>query len=171
MFTSNLIRRQLNLSHGFTMLEVLIAMVVFSIGLLGVASLQMIGLKNNQSTLFRSQASVLAYDMIDRMRANRIEVANYATSSAYWNYGDNCDTAKLSGSELYKQDINDWLQTLCKRLPNGQGKITLGSKSQIEVFVKWNDQRGTGKSTSDTDMELKIESQYCQPTLKIPCNF
>jgi len=168
MFTSNLIRR----SHrGFTMLEVLIAMVVFSIGLLGVAALQMIGLKNNQSTFFRSQASVLAYDVIDRMRANRKEVANYATSSAYWNYGDDCNTAKFSGTptELYKQDLNDWLRTLCKRLPSGEGKITLdSSKSQIEVFVRWNDQRGTGKSTSDTNMELKIGSQYCST---LPCNF
>ena len=154
--------------RGFTLLEVLIAIVVLSFGLLGVASLQMIGLKNNQSSLFTSQASALAYDMLDRMRINRVEVANYATSNAYWDYGSDCATEKLSGTEMYKKDINDWLQTLCKRLPSGKGKITIDSaKSQIEVFVQWDDSRGTGQ-TSGSTRELKVESQYCST---LPCNF
>lgn len=156
-------------NHGFTLLEVLIAIVVLSIGLLGVASLQLIGLKNNQSSLFSSQASVLSYDMIDRMRVNRKEVTSYDTSGSYWNYGANCATAKFSpATELYKKDINEWLQTLCKRLPSGQGKITItSSQSRIEVFVQWDDSRGTGQPSGSTK-ELKVESQYCST---LPCNF
>ncbi|MFO1372001.1 MAG: type IV pilus modification protein PilV [Candidatus Competibacteraceae bacterium] len=155
-------------NRGFTLLEVLIAIVVLSIGLLGVAALQMVSLKNNQSTLFHSQASVLAYDIIDRMRVNRKEVANYTTSGDYWDYGSSCATQKLSGTEMYKKDINNWLQTLCKRLPSGKGKITIDSaKSQIEVSVKWDDSRGTGQTAGST-RELKVESQYCST---LPCNF
>lgn len=154
--------------RGFTMLEVLIAIVVLSFGLLGVASLQMLGLKNNQSSLFTSQASALAYDMIDRMRVNRKEVASYDTDDNFWDYGSDCATEKLSGTEMYKKDINDWLQTLCKRLPSGKGKITIDSaNSQIEVSIQWDDSRGTGQ-TSGSTRNLKVQSQYCST---LPCNF
>jgi type IV pilus assembly protein PilV len=152
--------------RGFTMLEVLIAIVVLSFGLLGVASLQMLGLKNNQSSLFTSQASALAYDMIDRMRVNRKEVASYDTDDNFWDYGSDCSTEKLSGTEMYKKDINDWLQTLCKRLPSGKGKITTDN-SQIEVSIQWDDSRGTGQ-TSGSTRNLKVQSQYCST---LPCNF
>jgi len=156
------------LKSGFTLLELLIAIVVLSVGLLGVASLQLISLKNNQSTLFHSEASVLAYNIIDRMRVNRKEVVNYSTGGSYWNYGSNCATAKLTGSNLYVKDINDWLQTLCKRLPSGQGKIAIdSSKSQIVVSVQWDDSRGIGQ-TSGAIRTITVQSQYCTT---LPCNF
>ena len=58
-------------SRGFTLVEVLVALVVLSIGLLGVAALQLTSLRSNHSSAMRSQATFLAYDIIDRMRANR----------------------------------------------------------------------------------------------------
>ncbi|MGI9304444.1 MAG: type IV pilus modification protein PilV, partial [Gammaproteobacteria bacterium] len=57
--------------RGFTLLEVLIATVVLSIGLIGLAALMIQGQKFNRSALNRSQATFIAYDMADRMRANR----------------------------------------------------------------------------------------------------
>ena len=59
--------------RGATLIEVLVAMLVLSIGLLGLAGMQMTALKSNQSAYYRSQATVLAYDIIDRMRANRAD--------------------------------------------------------------------------------------------------
>src|SRR3569832_663794 len=73
--TKNLATRQ----RGFTKLEVLISVVELSIGLLGIAGLQATGQRNNHSAYQRSQATALAYDMIDRMRANQAGV----TSGAY----------------------------------------------------------------------------------------
>ena len=58
-------------NQGFTLVEALIALLVLSIGLLGVAALQLIALQNNNNAMFRSQATYLAYDIADRMRANR----------------------------------------------------------------------------------------------------
>ena len=57
-------------SRGFTMIEVLIAMVILAIGLLGLAALQAVGMRNNHSALSRFQATLSAYDMADRMRSN-----------------------------------------------------------------------------------------------------
>jgi len=57
-------------TSGFTLIEVLIAVLVLGIGLLGVAGLQSVALSMNQGSYVRTQATVLARDIADRMRAN-----------------------------------------------------------------------------------------------------
>jgi type IV pilus assembly protein PilV len=61
-------------ANGFTLLEVLIALVIFSFGLLALAALMAKGLQYNTSALHRSYASTQAYDIADRMRANRLGI-------------------------------------------------------------------------------------------------
>ena len=61
-----------NHAAGASLLEVLVTVVLLSVGLLGIAGTQTIGLKNVANASLRTQASVLAYDIVDRMRANRI---------------------------------------------------------------------------------------------------
>ncbi len=61
---------------GFTLLEVLVAVVVLGVGMLGVAALQVNALKSNQSSLQRTQAVTMIYYMLDAMRANRADAAN-----------------------------------------------------------------------------------------------
>src|SRR5664280_455779 len=70
----------MNKNSGFTLLEVLIAMLVLAVGLLGLAGLQATSLRNNQSAYNRSQATQLAYDLADRMRNNASVSANYLTT-------------------------------------------------------------------------------------------
>ena len=65
--------------RGTTLIETLVALLVLSIGLLGVAALQITSLQNNRGAHMRSQASVLAYAIADRMRANR----NVALAGGY----------------------------------------------------------------------------------------
>ena len=60
----------MNKNTGFTLIEVLIAMIILAVGLLGLAGLQATSLRNNQSAYNRSVATQLAYDIADRMRAN-----------------------------------------------------------------------------------------------------
>lgn len=59
-------------TKGFTLVEVLVAMAILAVGLLGLASLQAIALKDNQDAYLRSQANLLAYEMSDRIRANAV---------------------------------------------------------------------------------------------------
>jgi len=56
---------------GATMVEVMISVLIFSVGLLGIASTQTLGLTNTQSALNRSYAAQLSYEMLDLMRLNR----------------------------------------------------------------------------------------------------
>lgn len=64
---------KINFRHttGFTLVEVLVSMIILAIGLLGLASLQGISLKNNQDAYLYSQANALAYEMSDLIKANR----------------------------------------------------------------------------------------------------
>jgi len=110
---------------GFTLIEVLIAVVVLSIGLLGLAGLQTAGLHSNQSANLRTQATLLAYDMIDRMRASR---SAYLDASG--NYGDppagttgkKCEwdgstVENCSATEIAQYDVAQWLQAVQNNLP------------------------------------------------------
>lgn len=112
---------------GFTILEVLIALVIFSIGLLGLASMQVLGLKLTTDSMHRSIATLLANDMIDRMRAN-VVAASLGTSSPYNNptkaytANPNCYGLTSSGSvdstvlcdstQMAQNDFADWYASL-----------------------------------------------------------
>jgi type IV pilus assembly protein PilV len=56
--------------RGFSLIELLVAVLVMGIGVLGVTALQLVSLQNNRAALVRAEAVQLAYDMMDRIRAN-----------------------------------------------------------------------------------------------------
>jgi type IV pilus assembly protein PilV len=119
-------------SRGITMIEVLVALVILSIGLLGLASLQANALKYNQSAYMRTQATQYAYDIADRMRANR-DVAlagGYDIALA--------DAAPTS-TTVVDQDLAAWLGDVAT-LPNGDGSIVRNNQ-QFTITVQWEDDR------------------------------
>jgi type IV pilus assembly protein PilV len=126
--------------HGFTLLEVLVAMVIVSIGLVGLAGLMMTSAKNNQSAYYRSQASWLAYDIVDRMRANRSVAQNTTNYNIAFQ-------ASPSGSGMSFTDLTQWKQELVTALPGGDGEITFPG-GVATVKVRWDDSRGLGPSTN-----------------------
>ena len=111
---------------GFTLIEVLVAMVVLAVGLLGLAAVQATSLKNNQSAYFRSQATQLAYDITDRMRANKVGVAagNYNNQAATNN---NCNTGTCTPAQMAGYDLARWNAELAAQLPSGEGVVCLDS--------------------------------------------
>jgi len=109
--------------RGFTLVELLIALVVLSIGLLGLAGLQSTGLRYNTGASMRSHATQLAYDMADRMRAN-IAAANagsYLGSSAAAPAAvGNCHTVTgCSSASMAADDLSTWNQAVQRYLPGG----------------------------------------------------
>ncbi|HEY5971111.1 MAG TPA: type IV pilus modification protein PilV [Pseudoxanthomonas sp.] len=74
--------RFLQRARGFTLIEVMIAVLVLGIGLLGLAMLQTMSVRFAQSANYRTQATNLAYDMLDQMRVNRRAAASYAGNYA-----------------------------------------------------------------------------------------
>jgi type IV pilus assembly protein PilV len=127
---------------GFALLEVLIAVVVLSFGLLGLAALQVTAIKNNHSAHQRAQATVLAYDITDRMRANRDEALSGSYNTAF-------SDAAPSGTSMRDLDLAAWKTSLAARLPDGLGAINADAATGIvTVTLQWNDSRGTNGNAS-----------------------
>lgn len=123
------------------MLEVLVAMLVLSIGLLGLAGLMASSLKNSHSAYQRTQATWLAYDMLDRMRANR----GVALAGGY-----NLALGATPGSSaLAATDLTEWDTALTNTLPEGDGSIAVVAGGGVTIIVQWNDTRGTGGSATE----------------------
>ena len=113
---------------GSSLIEVLVAVVLLTFGILGVAGLQLVGTKTNHGSYLRSQAVSLAYDVADRMRANAAGATavanNYNTTAAtlYALPGPACGVTL--GAMDAASDVNQWKSCLETQLPEGRGIIT-----------------------------------------------
>ncbi|MBZ4192819.1 MAG: type IV pilus modification protein PilV [Candidatus Contendobacter sp.] len=126
---------------GFTLLEVLVAVLVLAIGLLGLAGLQATSLQVNQSASMRSQATNLAYDMADRIRANRSAArAGDYDSQALATTPPSCAVITLSGT-LAARDIAFWRNALACTLPLSTGSIARTGDT-FTITIQWDDTHG-----------------------------
>ena len=120
------IQNNINSASGFSLIEVLVSILIVSIGLLGVAGLFSSGIKSTDSAYVRSQAVLLAYGLADRIRANPAVLASYAlaadtTLSAPAN---NCASQTCSSTQLAAADLYDW-KTGITELPGGVAEVVI----------------------------------------------
>lgn len=144
--------------RGVSLIEVLVAIVVLSIGLLGLAGLQASGLRVGQSSLHRGQAAQLAYDMIDRMRVNVANAVDYNLALA----------ASPSGTSAAKLDLQDWRLRL-QALPGGTGSVAVNG-SAVTIVVQWDDTRGAGVlrgTTADDAARAQLQASQFQITAQL----
>lgn len=135
---------------GFTLLEILVAMLVLSIGLLGLAGLMTTSMRDNLSAAHRTQATWLAYDMIDRMRANRASAFAGGYNTAI-GAPATCTTSPSTAGALSAQDIASWKNQLACALPSGDGSVVVdGATHSVTLVIQWNDGRGTKGNAAQT---------------------
>lgn len=140
---------------GFTLLEVLVAMLVLAIGLLGLAGLMASSMRNNLSASHRTQATWMAYDIVDRMRSNRAGAVTggYATAMGT---AATCSAAVPTGT-VPAQDIAAWKNQLACVLPAGNGSIAVDTGTRAAtIVIQWNDSRGSQGLANQT---FKVETQ------------
>jgi type IV pilus assembly protein PilV len=116
------LRHCANASGGFTLMEVLVTVVILSIGLLGIASLQFNSLRGNQSGLESSVAVALALEGADRMRANTPAVASYDLINAA-GADPGCISSSCSDIQVAQTDAFEWISKIEELLPGGEGVI------------------------------------------------
>lgn len=121
---------------GFSMLEVLVTILIMSVGLLGLAGLTAASMRNNHGAYHRTQAVWLAYDIADRMRANRAVALGGGYNLAL-------ATAAPVGGAVNQVDLQQWVARLGV-LPNGTGSVNVANDQSVTIIVQWNDSRATG---------------------------
>lgn len=118
---------------GLSLLEVLVSLVLLSIGLLGLAGLQATALKSGHSASLRSQATILAYDILDEMRANSIQASAGSFDSATY-------PARLAWDNRAKQLLGASTTTT----------VTTTNGREVVVSIQWDDSRGTVRDRAAT---------------------
>ena len=114
-----------NHQYGFTLLEVLIALLVLSIGLLGLAALQTTGLRSNQMASMRTIATQAAYDITDRMRANPVGV-----EAGEYVIGMKQEPSNTTATGTALADLTEWRDSV-HRLPGNLPDMPTGGASEI----------------------------------------
>lgn len=125
--------------HGFTLVEVLVALIVLAIGLLGLANLQVVGLRNTHGAYLESQATLLAYDMMDRIRSNQVwsDIDGDNRSEYIFNYRAFKRQTILSLSpdakcisqngctpeQMTQNDVFEWNAAVVSTLPDGRAEV------------------------------------------------
>jgi type IV pilus assembly protein PilV len=122
-------RRVTFYQSGFTLIEVLVAIIILAIGLLGLANLQTVSLRNNQSAYLRTQAVWLANDIADRMRSNMQFDSNQVLIDIYNNVNptqSNCSNNNpCTPQQIAANDLCEWNIAINKLLPHSySGKIS-----------------------------------------------
>lgn len=144
---------------GLSLIEVLVAVVLLSIGLLGLAGLQASGMRVGQSSIHRSLAAQLAQDMIERLRANVVNADAYNLS-----LGD----ATPACASAPACDLRDWRLRL-QSLPAGTGAVTV-SGQRATVLVQWDDSRGADVrrgSAADADAPAALRRTRFEITAQL----
>ena len=146
--------------RGFTLVEAMVALLVLSIGLLGVAAMQLSSLQANNGAFQRTQATFLAQDIADRMRANR----QAALDGAYdMDYGDDVPEEPATVAE---NDILLWKTRLAATLPAAASGdeddapdaqiVTDAATFSVTITLRWDDSRGEEEDAMEFAMRSRL---------------
>jgi type IV pilus assembly protein PilV len=118
---------------GVSMIELLVSILILSFGILGMLGLQGRALSYGQISLYRSKATALTDDVLDRMRADR----NRAVAGK-WNTVAADLSSSITGSTLPEMELRDWKKQLEAALPAGAAAITVDATTrEVEISVQW----------------------------------
>ncbi|HEY8520232.1 MAG TPA: type IV pilus modification protein PilV [Gammaproteobacteria bacterium] len=142
--------------RGFSLIEVMVALLVLSVGLLGIAALHGQGLGASRVAMYRTVAVNLAADMAERIRVNRLGGGAYGGSPA----DNECDPQTGSGvdctpAEMAAHDLFVWQEQVAEQLPNGSGEVQFaaGTPPTYTITVTW-DETGIGETSYTTTIEV-----------------
>lgn len=128
----------LDSQSGFSMIEILITLVILAFGLLGLAGMQSVGLKNTQASMQRSEATMIGYDIIDRMRSN-------CSAALGGDYDIALTASSPTAGSIANTDLSEWRSAINSTFTTGKGAVSVTASTFIAtVTVQWDDSRATG---------------------------
>lgn len=145
--------------QGVAMMELLIALIIVAIGVLGLVAMQSTALQNGNNAQLRYQATLMAYDMVERMRANPLGVAANHYSAITLSTTATAPTSPFTAANVYQLDVAEWKTDLAT-LPNGNGSITEDNlvDGRFTIHVRWSqlEGAGTGGNTDSIDIVVRL---------------
>jgi type IV pilus assembly protein PilV len=141
------------------MVEMLVALVVLAVGMLGVASLFGISLHSGSSAITRMQAVNLATDLADRIRANRQAGNSYAGAAAN-NGCTGAGAASCTPAQMAADDLFWWQRQLARTIvaaaATGTVVFTAGTPPTYTIAVNWNERAGVGVTTLTYQLQIQV---------------
>lgn len=128
---------------GVSLIESMIALLVISIGLLGIAALQVTSMKQNNSALHHSQAVWVAFNISERIRSNFGQFVDYAGIDTNTGYSQDCRSSPCTNAQMITSDAADWANEMLN-LPSGRGTIDSPNANQLRIRVMWDDEGAGG---------------------------
>lgn len=143
-------------AKGFSMIEVLIALLILAGGLLGFALLQTMSIRFAQSANYRTQATNLAYELIDQIRANRTSTGQFVQGIGDFTgvNGENC--TPVVGPVTPDDSMDGWHCRVMAALgADVSATLTQPVLGQVRVEITWDDERWG----SDPDKMFWVETE------------
>ena len=150
-----------NDQSGLGMIEILVALLILSIGLLGLAAMQVTSTKMTSLSQQKTQAIILANDMVERVRANRGNAGDYDDMEA--KSSDSCETDFTPpGSNGATNDGKEWTNSVRCLLANGTGDVSVVTGDQeVTVNMQWETRMDTGDDAFvDNQGKLTVIARY-----------
>ena len=131
---------------GFSMIETMVALFILAVGILGLSALHATSLRGASSSHYRSQAVLLAYDMMDRMRSARTEALAGGYNIALT--GNPAASLTPGGPPVADDDLLDWFNVYLTLLPDGDAIIACDNAGICTVTMQWNDSRADANAAT-----------------------
>lgn len=145
--------------RGFSLIEVMIGLFVLAIGLLGMASLQNNAVRLNNTSFLYTQATLLAQDMTERLRANREALSDYATGfNDVVVAGTDCSANNCTKTQLAKWDVVRWRAALSAALPGVESDIEVNGEN-VTIQVRFDDDQGDQQAAENDPLLVQISTR------------
>jgi len=159
---------QINSQHkqkGFSLIEALVAFLILSVGMLGIASLQTMSLKSGHTAAMRTVAVVKVEEILESMRSNPTVIANFAAGTADMGFDNGCsqalvDAATCTPAQMAQDELFRWKSSLIEALPNNAATtasviitppVPPATMNLVVVSVNWSERDlDTGNAANKT---------------------
>jgi type IV pilus assembly protein PilV len=159
---------------GFTLLEVLITIVIVAVGLLGTAALQAYAIKVSQGGQFRTQAVLLATDLLERLEANNAAAAtgSYVADLPRTTAASDCSAASCTASEMAAYDLSRFQERMQAALPDSSASITRDGAGPwvYQIKITWKERSFKQKSTTSSTGNTETFSYTVQRRVNDPAS-
>ncbi len=165
---------QINIKHnqeGFSLIEALVAFLILSVGMLGIASLQTMSLKSGHTAALRTVAVVKVDEILESMRSNTTALLSYSAGTADMGTDNGCSQTTVAASactaaQMAQDELFRWKRSLIDSLPNNAGTtasvvitpaVAPSTLNLVVVSVNWSERDLETGSAANMNYSVTVQ--------------